>query len=327
MQSRVATMITYHQLRTFLTVVRTGNLTKAARELNARQPTVSLQLRALQKTLGTVLLERSGRGFRPTHTGEMLRRYAEETLSGFDILQQDIASLKGSLSGSLALGSTFVLDSVLPSVSSRFRVQFPSVVMHLHVDIPEELFERLLAGTMDVACYIHVRTPPGLTVEVVGEEEFVIVASPEHPLARQKHVSPAALSEQPLVVSRPGLFRESLAARLRALGIAPGAATEAKNFDAVTNLVAKNVGYSIHVKRKVINELAQGRLVVLKLDGPPILSDVVVAYRSRPVVPPLIRELLPFLRAEFTSNRVIAAPDPVGRATAAGNFRTARAGD
>ena len=59
-------MITYHQLRTFLVIVRTGSLTKAARELNATQPTVSLQLHALQKFLQTPLLDRSGNGFRLT---------------------------------------------------------------------------------------------------------------------------------------------------------------------------------------------------------------------------------------------------------------------
>lgn len=294
-------MITYRQLLTFLTVVRTGNLTKAAHELKATQPTVSLQLRTLQKFLGTTLIERSGKGFRLTHTGEMLRRYAEETLGGLRILQQDLAGLNGSLSGAVALGSTFVLDTMLPSVSSRFRAQFPAVFFHLHVDIPEGLFDRLLNGTLDVACYIHVQTPPGLTVQIIGEEEFVIIVSPEHPLAGQAVVSPAALSELPLVASRPGLFRESLEARLRALGVTLGATIEARNYDAVTKLVAQNMGYAIHVKRKVATELAAGHLVVLNLEGPRLLADVVVAYRSGPVVPPLIQELIPFLRAEFAA--------------------------
>src|ERR1700693_5772294 len=100
-------MITYNQLRTFLAVTRTGHLTKAARELHTSQPTVSLQLGALRKSLGIALLERHENGFRLTPAGEKLRRYAEDVLDGLRILRQDIEALKGSLGGPLAVGTTF----------------------------------------------------------------------------------------------------------------------------------------------------------------------------------------------------------------------------
>ena len=158
--------MTYHQLRTFLAVARTGSLTRAARELNASQPTVSLQLRALGKSLGTTLMERGDGGFRLTPAGEKLRRYAEETLSGLRVLQQDVAALKGRVAGPLAVGVTFVMSRyVLPATLSRFREQFPEVDLQLHVEVPEPLFTSVLAKTVDVACYLKVRTPPGLTVE------------------------------------------------------------------------------------------------------------------------------------------------------------------
>ena len=181
---QVVLVITYHQLQTFATAARLGSLTKAARELNASQPAVSIQLRALQKALGTALIERSENGFRLTPAGEKLRRYAEETLGNLRILQQDIAALKGTLAGPLALGATFVISRyVLPSMLSRFREQFPGVDLQLHVDVPQPLFSGLLANTLDVACYIGVDTPPGLTVEPVCDERFVVFASPRHRLA------------------------------------------------------------------------------------------------------------------------------------------------
>jgi DNA-binding transcriptional LysR family regulator len=73
-------MITYHQLRTFLAVASTGNITRAARQLNAKQPTVSLQLNALRGFFGTPLFERPSGRFRLTPAGERLRQYAEETV-------------------------------------------------------------------------------------------------------------------------------------------------------------------------------------------------------------------------------------------------------
>ncbi len=96
--------ITYPQLRTFLAVVRARSLTKAARELNTSQPTVSLQLRALRKSLGATLIERPNNDFRLTPAGEKLRGYAEETLGGLRTVKQEIAALKGTLAGPLAVG-------------------------------------------------------------------------------------------------------------------------------------------------------------------------------------------------------------------------------
>jgi DNA-binding transcriptional LysR family regulator len=241
-----------------------------------------------------------------TPTGDMLRKYAEQALGGLRLLHHDIAALKGSLSGDLALGATFILSDVLPAVSSRFRAQFPGVVLQVRIDIPETLFAHLRMGTLDIACYVHVRTPPGLAVEPVGTEEFVIIASPRHPLAARGHVRPEDLKDLPVVVSRNGLLRESLEAKLRAVGVVPGQVTEARNYDAVKTLVAQDVGFSIHVRRLIAAELATGQLVILNLDGPPITTEIVVAYRSQPVVPALIRELVPFIREELLAKRLIA---------------------
>ena len=148
------TGVTYHQLRTFLAVARIGNLTRVARELNATQPTVSLQLQSLRKSLGLPLFERPGGRFRLTPAGEKLRRYAEEALGGLRLLQQELDVLKGSFAGPLHVGATFTVGRyVLPSPLFRFREQFADVNLQFRVDIyPEQLFSRLLANTLDVAC-------------------------------------------------------------------------------------------------------------------------------------------------------------------------------
>lgn len=301
--------MTYHQLRTFLAVARAGSLTKAARELNTSQPTVSLQLRALRRSLGTPLLDRSARGFRLTPAGEQLRRYAEDVLGGLRILQQDIAALNGRSAGPLAVGATFMVSRyVLPSALFRFREHFPDVNFQLHVDFPEPLFHGLMANTLDVVCYINVRTPPGIAVEPVGEEELVIVTSPEHPLAGRRLVTPQELSEQPFVTSVGGPLRELIDTKLRGAGITPRVAAEGGHYDAVKKLVERNMGYSMLIRASVAEELASDRLVVLRLDGPPILSEIVVAYRARTVVPPLVHEFIRFVRAELNRDRPTVRP-------------------
>jgi DNA-binding transcriptional LysR family regulator len=297
-------MMTYHQLRTFLAVARAGNLTKAARALNASQPTVSLQLRALRRSLGTTLLERPDGEFRLTAAGEKLRRYAEEVLGGLRILQQDIAALKGRVAGPLAVGATFLVNRyVLPSALFRFREQFPEVNLHLHVQFPGPLFTALLANTLDVVCYVNVPTPPGITIEPLADEELVIVASPRHPLARRRVVTVWELSKHPFVAPVTGLLRELIETKLRAAGVTPWVETEARHHDAVKKLVEDNAGYAMLIRSSVAEELASRRLVSLKLEGPPILGEIVMAYRSGAIVSPLVHELIRFVRAELNQPR------------------------
>jgi DNA-binding transcriptional LysR family regulator len=307
------TGITYHQLQTFLAVARSGNLTKVARELNATQPTVSLQLRSLRKSLGMPLFERPGGRFRLTPAGERLRRYAEEALDGLRAMQQDIAVLKGSLTGSLAVGLTyFVVDRIMSRLS-RFRGQFPGVNVQIHVDRPGPLFAQVLAETLDVVCFLKIPSPAGLVLEPFGHEELVIITSSQHRLARRRRISADELSEERLVVSNVSAFRELVEEKLRGAGVTPRLVDEVQNYETVKELVAQNAGYSMHVKPMVAAELATGQLVALRLDGPPILGELVIGFRSRSAASPLIQEFARFLRAERAPPRIRAASSPTGR--------------
>lgn len=309
------TSITYHQLQTFLAVARCGNLTKVAREFNGTQPTVSLQLRSLRDSLGIALFERPGGRFRLTAAGERLRLYAEEVLEGLRTLEQDVAALKGSLTGSLAVGVTFfAVGRVLPD-ATRFRAQFPGVDIQVQVDLPEPLVARLLANTLDVACYLNVRTPPGLTVEVLGQEEFAIIVSPRHRLAGRRRITTEELSEESLVVSSVAVFRELVEAKLRAVGVTPRVMAEARNYDAVNALVERNVGYTLQLEALVRADLAAGRFVPLRLDAPPIVGDIVVAFRPRRGLSPLIQGFAQFARAEFERTRRAQRPAAMARAS------------
>jgi len=297
-------MITYHQLRTFLVVIRTGSLTKAAREINASQPTVSLQLRALQQYLGTPLFDRDRSGLRLTAGGEKLRQYAEGVLGGLRILQQDLAALDRDIAGPLAVGVTFLVNRyVLPSALFRFREQFPNVDVQLHVELPEPLFLGLNANSLDVICYINVRTPAGLTVEAVGTEELVIVVSPEHRLAGRRRVTPKELGNEPFVTPVSNPLREMLQTKLRDIGVTLRSGASGSHLDAVKKLVERNEGYSMFIRSAVAEDAAAGRLVMLKLDGPPALCEVVVAYRTRNNPSPLVQEFIRFVRAELTRDR------------------------
>lgn len=294
-------MVTYGQLRTFLAVARAGSVTQAARELGASQPTVSLQIKALGETLATTLVERHARGLRLTPAGEALKLYASSVLDGLRALEQHLEGLKGGRAGSLAVGASATAGGyVLPAVLSRFRARFPQVDVQLHVDNPEHLFRDLLSGTLDVVFSVGVRVPAGITQEAVRDEELVPVVSARHPLAARRRVTPGELSRQPLVTSlRGALFRELVERKLREAGVVPRVAVEARHPEAMKKLVENDMGYALLFRPSVADELASGRLIALRLRGGPIRGKLILAFRSHPVLPPLVRQFVGFVRAEL----------------------------
>jgi len=297
-------MITYHQLRTFVTVSRTGSLTKAARELHLSQPTMSLHLAALARFLDARLFERRDGRVGLTPAGKKLCPYAEAALAGLRTVQQDIESLNGRLAGPLAVGTTYVMSRyVLPSVFARFLEQHPRIDLQLHVELVEPLLGELSANALDVMCYIDVPTPtpPGLTTEVLGQDRFVVFASPRHPLAGRRQVSPAQLSQHPFVAPGSASLRHLIEAKLRTAGVVPRVAAEGRHHDTIKTLVERDEGYSMLITPAVADELATGRLVALSLLGPPLVADLVAAFQSP--ISPLVREFIDFVRDDINRPR------------------------
>lgn len=192
----------------------------------------------------------------------------------------------------------------MPSILSRFRTRFPNVEVQLYVDSPEHLFNDLLAGSLDLVFSVGVRTPRGVTVEPICDEELVLIASPHHPLARRRKVTARDLSDQPLVTSLPRVpFRELVEKKLRDHGVSPRVTVEARHPEAMKKLVENKMGYSLLFRPSVADELKSRRLVALRLEGSPIMGQLIMVSRSGSVSSPLVQAFIQFVRAEFARSR------------------------
>jgi LysR family transcriptional regulator, low CO2-responsive transcriptional regulator len=150
-------------------------------------------------------------------------------------------------------------------------------------------------------------------MERLYDEELILIASPGHPLARRRRVTPRELSEQPFIVPTTAVLREVLEAKLRAVGVTPRVGAEGRHHDAIKKIVERSVGYSLLIKASVAAELASGRLVALTLKTPPMLVEIVVALPSPPTASPLVREFIKFLRAELSPDRGGSGDPRAGR--------------
>lgn len=143
------------QLRAFITVARTGNLTRAAAALHLTQPAVSLQLKALQAMLQVQLFLRTPTGMVLTTEGAKLLPLAERILANMAELEQAANALHSTLSGTLAIGTILDPEFTRLGVLLKHLVEsWPQLTPHLQHGISGTVLHMVKSGELDVGYFI-----------------------------------------------------------------------------------------------------------------------------------------------------------------------------
>lgn len=174
------------QLRYFSAVARTGSFTHAAEQLGISQPSLSQQIKTLEKQIGTPLFERLGRSVRLTTYGEALRQPAADILQQVAEAQSSLANLQKGVRGKLRVG---VIPTIMPYLIAPrigdFSKRFPEVDLQFAEDTTPYLVERLQSGDLDLAVSgLPVRNPDIVCSELMREPLFLAVAD-NHRLAQE----------------------------------------------------------------------------------------------------------------------------------------------
>lgn len=273
------------QLRTFLAVHRSGSFTAAAQALRLSQPTVTTQIRALERRLGHSLFERLPRGVAPTAEANELAARVAEPLDALELVAGGGPAVPHRplrLAGPAEALQVLVLPALAPLVESeglRLRVRH---------GLSDDLLEELRAGRHDLV--VSTVRPRGrsLVAEPLADEEFVLVGAPlwadrigPERIARQ---GAPALCEVPLVAYDESLpilrryWRHVFGVRLTCK-----AAVVVPDLRAVMATVAGGAGVSVLPRYLCQGELDAGRLVtLLEPEDPPINTAFLV---RRPGIP------------------------------------------
>ncbi|MFF3306304.1 LysR family transcriptional regulator [Streptomyces sp. NPDC002952] len=287
------------QLRTFLAVHRAGSFTGAARLLGLSQPTVTTQMRALEEQLGRELFERRPRGVVPTAVADELAAQVAAPLDALAAVAErggpgaDQTPEPVHLAGPAELLCTRAVPALAPLTDRGVRLR-------VSTGLTDELLEGLRGGRFDLV--IATTRPRGrsLTSAPLGDEEFVLVASP----AWAERIGPervaaegaAALHGVPLVSYAEDLpiarryWRHVFGVRLSG-----HAAVTVPDLRGVRAAVAAGAGISVLPRYLCLDELASGALVaLLSPEDPPINTAYLVRRPGAPDNPhvALVRERL-----------------------------------
>jgi LysR family transcriptional regulator, flagellar master operon regulator len=163
--------------RTFLMVAETGSFIDSARKMNITQSTVSARIKGLEDLLGRPLFQRSKSGAELTAAGEQFRKHALALVRVWQHAQLEVV-LSDQHRDHLAVGAPISFwDGFLLRWISWLRSNIPDIAVSASSGMSVELMQRLIEGTLDLAVMYRPTQPPGLTIEHLFDEEFVLVTS------------------------------------------------------------------------------------------------------------------------------------------------------
>jgi DNA-binding transcriptional LysR family regulator len=209
------------QLAAFCSVVERRSFSQAAERLGVTQPAVSLQVRALEKRLGTQLLDRSGRRVEPTEAGWRLYRGAQRMLALEDQIVFDVAATsEGELAGDLVLGaSTGPAAIAVPIVLCEFQRENPGVRVFLTVSDTHTVVERVAARELELGIVGASRRHRGVRFEPFFSDQVILACPPGHRFAGRS-VTLDELRDESLILMQEGAgVRQIVEDALRRRGV------------------------------------------------------------------------------------------------------------
>jgi DNA-binding transcriptional LysR family regulator len=193
-------MLSLHQLRCFLATYEHGSLTGAAEELGYAQPSVSEQVRLLERSVGSSLFRRVGRGVVPTTVAETLRPHAERTLAAADEAMRVARSATALETGTIRFGMfgtarLYASAGLVADVLARH----PGVRVELVGQNSSDVLEDLRRGRLEAAMIaVPQISSEGMEITPVARDELVYVST--HPDRLESPVTAARLARAELVM-------------------------------------------------------------------------------------------------------------------------------
>ena len=252
------------QLRAFVATVKLGTLTRAAESLYLSQPSISLQLQALERELGMPLLERSRRRINLTDAGEALYELARPLVEGWENLDRDFkARVSGLQSGRVIVAAgTSTIHYLLPDLVRRYRELFPAVQLQLANVTGKDGMAMLREDKADFAVGSMLDVPNDIAWAPVYHYDPMLITPRDHPLAGKSNVTLEDLSPYGLILPPQRLSTYRLVDLVFQQRQVPyRVALEMGGWDVIKEYVAMGMGISI-VTGICITEADHERLAV-----------------------------------------------------------------
>ena len=291
--------VTVRQLQIFASAARSLSFSRTSEELHLTQPAVSMQIKQLEDTAGLPLFERVGKKLFLTQAGQEVQRCAQQVIAALRDADASLAALKGMRGGKITIGVVSTAKYFAPKLLAAFAQRHPEVDLKLVVNNREAVIAQLTDNEVDLAV---MGTPPRQLDTVAApfaKHPLVVIAAPSHPLAQRKRIPLSALENETFLVREPGSGTRSAMERFFSdRGIKLRVGMEMSSNETIKQAVMAGMGVSFLSQHTIGLEVATGQLVILKVEGLPVVRQWYVVHRGEKRLLPAAEAFKAFMLKE-----------------------------
>jgi LysR family transcriptional regulator, low CO2-responsive transcriptional regulator len=271
----------FDQLETFISVARLLSFSRAADKRFRTQPAISSQIRLLEEEVGAKLLDRSGGKVSLTASGKVFLKFSEELLESRKTMLAGIAETERVPRGEIVVGANEgTCLHILPEVFAEFKKQYPDV----NTSITRADYARILESVIDNSVDFGVVSLPvddaRLKVVLIHCDELVIIAPPQHPLAKNQSATVSEVARFPLVVPKGGHTRDALEDLFFERKLKPRYIMELDSSELLKRFVAADAGVGFIARSNVIEDVRANSLTTIAISDATIRRDLALVFRK-----------------------------------------------
>lgn len=265
----------------FVTLAETCHFGEAAKKCFVSQPTLSMQIKKLEESLGVGLFERNNKQVLLTDIGRTLLPEARALLMQVKHMQEIARMATDPLAGSVRLGVIpTVAPYLLPFLFPKLQSALPQMKWWIIEEKTHVLIEQLQTGAIDAAIMAHPVPDDSFQAITLFDEPFLLVCALQHPLARQQQVTIEAMHDLPMMLLEEGhcLREQAIAAcHLEYPQLASG--FSATSLETLRFMVQANYGVTLFPELAVIGEKRQG-LAIIPFQSPSPFRTIRLYWRA-----------------------------------------------
>jgi DNA-binding transcriptional LysR family regulator len=297
--------LTFRLLRVYITLVQTGSITETAKRLHLTQPTVSIQLKKLQETIGQPLYFFQQQSFVLTEAGNALYATCQKIFACIDEFNAELGLVSQGHQGHISIAMVNTAQYILPKLIGPFQKAFPDIEITLEIGNRESVLKRFEQGLDDLYVMSH---PPSLEhalAEPFLPNPLVMVAASDHPLAAKNQITLNEMQNERFLLREQGsATRMMLDSFLRHHGATLKHSQQLASNEAIRVGISAGMGVAM-LSHHVLTKQSEG-LSILNVKGLPLVNHWYFIARNDRYMPKTALNFLAFCQSNVSD--ILGAP-------------------
>jgi LysR family transcriptional regulator, transcriptional activator of the cysJI operon len=258
-------------------------MSKGAEHCGVSQSAATQHVQEVERRLGVTLLDRSCRPLELTEAGRIYNEFCRDILQREEEFAHTLEGVKDEVAGTVRVASIYSTGlSEMSGLREEFARRCPAATLHVEYMRPEKIYEAVRNGSADLGLVSYPEAGRDIAALAWREEEMHVAAPPSHAFAALAAVEAADLNGCDFIAFDEDLrIRRELDRFFRASGVEVRVVMQFDNIHTIKEAVAVGSGISILPARTMQAEIAQGRIVAVKLNAPDLMRPVGIVHRKR----------------------------------------------